>query len=277
MFGFRNALVLGAVLAVVSPGCRGEKDDAARIGGIGVPIESVQSYIEMVTGSPWSEVDSRVASKLLDQLLGEEAVVVVFGSGEDIGRDDPAARTARVRSLLLEACGEAPTPSPEEVDRVVEERGIRETPDRCMIRQLVLPTLEEARAVRERLESGEDWLELSREFSHAPNADRGGPIGWVARGTQPHAFESEIFSLEEGEVSLPVEGPGGYHLFQVLEIRPSGPVTRETAEADAWRELEGTANRIHLERCIDRAVAEAGVRVFEENLWFDYQGRFAED
>ncbi len=277
MFGGRNVLVLGAILTVFSPGCRAGKDDAAQVGGIGVPIESVQSYLEMVTGSPWTEVDSRVASKLLDQLLGEEAVVVVFGDGEDADRDDPVARTARVRSLILEACGPAPTPAPEDVERVIEERGLRTTPDQCMIRQLLLPSLKEARTIRERLESGEDWLELSRETSHAPNADRGGPIGWVARGTQPDTFESEIFSLDLGEISQPVEGPAGYHLFQVLEVRPSGTVTRETAEADARRELEGAASRKHLELCIDRAVAEAEVRVFKENLWFDYRGRFAED
>ena len=142
---------------------------------------------------------------------------------------------------------------------------------------MLLHDLTEAQAARDRFELGDEFTDLSRELSRAPNADSGGIIGWVKRGTQPDDIEAEIFSLDAGQVSQPVEGPAGYHLFQVLEVRASGQVSEGAALFEVRRELESARSREHLSRCVDQAVSRAGVVIFKENLWFDYQGRFAED
>ena len=265
------------VAAVLATGCGIEETVVARVDGVEVHDERIQLYLEGVTWTQWAEVDSRATSKLFDQFLEQEAVIQALDGHSEGVEDDPIARSMVLRRFVEEVCGPPPTVSPAEIEAVVEERMAEVVPEQVLIRQLLLRDLAEAQDARARFDQGEEFTDLSRELSRVPNAEDGGVIGWVIRGTQPDDVESEIFSLEVGQVSEPVEGPAGYHLFQVLEVRASGQVSGFVAESEARRNIESVGSREHLSRCVDQAVNRAGVVIFKENLWFDYRGRFAED
>jgi len=264
------------MVAFLAAGCGVEETVVARVGGIEVHDERIQLYLEGVTGIQWAEVDSRVASRLFDQFLEQEAAIQALGGRPEGAQDDPVARSILLRDFVKDFCGPPPTASPAEIDAAVEKRMAEVVPDRVYIRQLLLRDAAEAQEARIRFDQGEEFIDLSRELSRVPNAEDGGVIGWVTRGTQPDDVESQIFALEVGQVSEPVEGPAGYHLFQVLEIRDSGQVSEVVAASEARLDLESAGSREHLDRCVDQAVDRAGVVIFKENLWFDYQGRFAE-
>jgi len=74
--------------------------------------------------------------------------------------------------------------------------------------------LEEARA---RLERGEAFEELAREYSDDPSGAGGGDIGTFARGAMVPEFEEAAFALEPGETSGVVTTRFGFHLIQVME------------------------------------------------------------
>jgi parvulin-like peptidyl-prolyl isomerase len=134
----------------------------------------------------------------------------------------------------------------------------------------------EATRVRDRLDAGESFLELSREVSRAPNAGNGGDVGILARGTLPESLDTVVFALSEGEVSEPVASPSGYHIFQVLEVIPEGPRTREEIEPEVRRELSDELTREFTQRCVARTAQETGVEVYQDHLWFEYRGRYGE-
>ncbi len=258
-------------------GCGVNETVVARVDGVEVNVERVQDYLQSVTGSQWAQVDSRVASRLFDQFLEQEAVAMALKSGTGRASTDAVEPSVVLLRFVEEVCGPPPTVTPAEIADAVAVRMAEIVPEQVLIRQLLLRDLAEAQEVLARSDQGEEFIDLSRELSRAPNAESGGPIGWVVRGTQPDDVESEIFSLDIGKVSGPVKGPAGYHLFQVLEIRASGQVPEEVVAAEALRDLESVESSEHLSRCIDEAVKKAGVVVFEKNLWFEYRGRFAED
>jgi len=262
---------------VLVAGCGVEETVVARVDGVEVHSERIQLYLEEMTGSQWAEVDSRAASRLLDQFLEQEAVIQVMDDRSEDAQDDPVARSMLLRRFVEKVCGPPPTVPPDEIEAAVEIRMTEVVPEQVLIRQLLLRNLAEAQEARARFGQGEEFTDLSRELSRVPNAEDGGVIGWVIRGTQPDDVESEIFSLEVGQVSEPVEGPAGYHLFQILEVRASGQVSEAVAASEARRDIESAGSREHLSRCVDQAVNRAGVVIFKENLWFDYRGRFAED
>jgi parvulin-like peptidyl-prolyl isomerase len=136
--------------------------------------------------------------------------------------------------------------------------------------------LEEAISARQRLEDGEDFRELSTQLSQAPNAAAGGDLGYIQQGVLPEELDEVIFSLAEHEISAAVEGPAGFHVFQVTEIVPEGPAPRSEIVAEVRRELrEATARRFTRE-CVDRLADEVGVRLYPEHLWFSYHGRYLE-
>lgn len=272
-----RAGALFVAVAIFVSGCGVEETVVARVDGVDIKVDRVQTYLQRVTGSQWAAVDSRAASRIFDQFLEQEAVAMALEE-----RRDGQATAGVERSVLLlrfakEICGPAPTVAPAEFDAAVASRMVETVPEQVLVRQLLLWDLAEAEEVRARFDQGVEFEDLSRKYSRAPNAENGGLIGWVIRGTQPDDVEGEIFSLEAGQVSLPVEGPAGYHLFQVLEVRASGHVSDEIAAFEVRQELESAGSREHLSRCVDQAVDQAGVVIFKENLWFEYRGRFAED
>jgi len=275
----RTLFLLALLPAFMQVGCHHVDGDAlAKVGSESIRIEAFQTYLSSVSGQNWEVVDSRVASRLLDQYLEEETVFFLSPTEEGTRiPQDPAQRWHLLREIVQSRCGPAPTPSPEEIDSALKAKGIEKEPEQVLLRQLLLPDETSAIEARKRLDAGEKFEALSSEISIAPNASRGGILGWVEKGTQPEVVEAVIFSLKKGEISRPVKGPGGYHLFQLLDYREAGIKSTEELRTEIAEALKSSSSRRHFRQCIDRIVTKAGVTVFPRRLWFEYSGKFRED
>jgi len=79
--------------------------------------------------------------------------------------------------------------------------------------------LEEANAILDRINSGESFAELAKEFSDdTGSAENGGSLGEFGEGVMVPAFEESAFSLAEGELSEPVLSDFGYHIILLNKI-----------------------------------------------------------
>jgi parvulin-like peptidyl-prolyl isomerase len=142
---------------------------------------------------------------------------------------------------------------------------------------MLLDSQDDAMAARQQLDEGADFVELSKRVSRAPNADGGGELGMLTQGGLSENLDEVIFALQAGEISEPVPGPSGFHIFQVLEVVPAGPPPRDEIEPGVRRHLGRIAARDHAARCVSRLAGEVGVNVIHDRLWFHYQGRYAEE
>jgi parvulin-like peptidyl-prolyl isomerase len=269
------AWVVAALVAVV--GCGVDDGVAARVGDREIQIDEIQIYIGDVTGLSWPAVDGRAAERLLDQYLDQEVMVAAAGEwGGVMAPSDPALRTATVRALATAVCGLPPEPSAQEIERVVSGRLTEVRPAAIRVRQMLLASRAAALSASERLAAGEPFVDLSREVSLAPNADTGGDMGLLSRGTLPEELDTVVFGLAEGEISGPVISPAGFHLFQVLEVVPEGPADRVEIERAVTRELSDQLTREFTRSCVVSTAERVGVTVFSDNLWFEYGGRYGE-
>ena len=76
----------------------------------------------------------------------------------------------------------------------------------------------QANDILERLNKGEKFSELSKQFSSCPSKKRGGDLGWFSRGKMVKEFENAAFSLEKGKITQePVKTQFGYHIIKRLE------------------------------------------------------------
>ena len=71
------------------------------------------------------------------------------------------------------------------------------------------------------LKAGAPFEEVVKVTSSGPTRDKGGDLGFVARGDLSPEIDRVVFSLPEGSVSDPIVTKSGWHLVKVLERTPA--------------------------------------------------------
>ncbi len=116
-----------------------------------------------------------------------------------------------------------------------------------------------AEQLQQRLDAGEDFATLARQYSDDPgSAERGGDLGFFARDRMVKPFADAAYALEEpGERSGIVRSRFGLHLIQLEERKPVASYEEQYEEIKRQAErLPRTTERL---QAIGRAYrAEAG-------------------
>ncbi len=112
-----------------------------------------------------------------------------------------------------------------------------------------------AEEIRTRIINGEDFNELARKFSDGPYAEKGGDMGFCARGQHIPEIDDYAFKLPVGEISEVFKTDLGYHIIMVKQrkkerVKPFSEVQdeienrilREKAE-DIWNEWIATLKK----------------------------------
>lgn len=128
-----------------------------------------------------------------------------------------------VNKVIKEVTENIMLPDYKDIKRYFEDnRDEFKSPKMLEFRQIVTRSGEEADALLNRLNNGEDMHELAKKYSIGPEAEKGGTVGWVARGDLEGSMEKVLFSMPRGKTSPVVKTPYGFHIFQVLSVRPEG-------------------------------------------------------
>ena len=73
-----------------------------------------------------------------------------------------------------------------------------------------------------KINNGEDFGKLAKEYSHESSADSGGVMGWFKRGEITPFLEKIVFDLEVGEVSDVIKSSLGYHIIKLMDRKGEG-------------------------------------------------------
>ena len=138
-------------------------------------------------------------------------------------------------------------------------------------RHILVTSEDEAKAVAERLQKGEDFATVAKEVSKDPSAE-GGDLGFFGRGQMLKPFEDAAFALEVGQVSAPVQTQFGWHIIKVEEKRekplPTFDEVKDTIIAQlvqqkaqqTLRELHEGAKIDVVDPDIKKAMQDAAIR-----------------
>jgi parvulin-like peptidyl-prolyl isomerase len=111
------------------------------------------------------------------------------------------------------------------------------TPERRKMAHLVTATREEGEALRARIERGEGFEDLVRQYSTDPaTSKKGGDLGWITKEQVPPEFAA-VLGLASGEISAPLQSQYGWHLMRVEAIDPPRPMPFEEASGDLRKRL----------------------------------------
>ena len=110
-------------------------------------------------------------------------------------------------------------------------------PEQVEASHILVENEETANKVKEKLEAGEDFAELAKEYStDTSNAENGGELGYFSKGTMVEEFEHIAFSMNVGEISDPVKTDYGYHIISVTDKKEA----KEANFEDHKEEIEQT-------------------------------------
>lgn len=74
--------------------------------------------------------------------------------------------------------------------------------------------------IKARIDAGEDFAALAKEFSQDPgSAANGGDLGYAGQGVYDPAFEEALYALKPDQVSQPVHTAFGWHLIKLLGVQ----------------------------------------------------------
>lgn len=126
--------------------------------------------------------------------------------------------------LLLQSEAYQTSPAPEaDVERYYKEHADEfQVPEKLRLAQIVVTKEVEALQIFKSLEQnrGENFAEMARRHSVAPEAIEGGLMGEFEVGSLPQAFEP-VFALSPGQFTKVLASEYGFHIVKVLERRPA--------------------------------------------------------
>ena len=133
--------------------------------------------------------------------------------------------------------------SEDQAKKLYEEKigGVKPEPE-IHARHILVDTEEEAKAIAERLNKGEDFATLAKEKSKDKNAD-GGDLGFFGKGQMLKPFEDAAFALEVGKISEPVKTQFGWHIIKIEGVRTKSLPPFEQVKDQAARYVSQKAEQ----------------------------------
>jgi len=81
--------------------------------------------------------------------------------------------------------------------------------------------MEGAKAMIQQVSDGAPFPLLAQQFSSSPTAAKGGDMGWIREGELRPEIDKVIVQMEKGNLSTPIQVPGGVYVVALLDKKIS--------------------------------------------------------
>ncbi len=227
------AQVTGTVLASVSGRIITLEDFNARIEAYNNEIEASQDIPDSVK-SDYLIKTTEDKKRLLEGLVERELLIAeAIDRGLDRDPELLEAIKALKEQLLFAKLIEIEKAKASVTTKEVENyynlyKDAFKIPEERKVSMIVVPSEAKAKELLIALLQGADFAALARVNSTDESATRGGDIGFIVRKlpfpqpdkkTMFKAFEEAAFALELNKPSTVFQGPGGFYIIKVMEIK----------------------------------------------------------
>ena len=239
----------------------------AVINGEIITLENFEQFWELIPDSYKAQLNKE---DILEQLITQ--TLLIQKADELNLREDPeiafqiknAVDQILIQSLLQKEIIEKTNLSDEDIKMYYEDNKDNYwQEEEIHALNILVESRDQAEDIINKLNEGEEFSSLARDFSISSSAAEGGDIGFITKGTLKAEIEEKLFILNPGEISeiIPIEN--GFHIFKVLEKKPSGYLELEIVKEEIRYQLlplrQQEAFDKYLEEIEEKAIIEKNI------------------
>ena len=143
-----------------------------------------------------------------------------------------------------------------------------------LVRQILVKDSEMSFEIIEKINNGEDFSELAKEFSISGNASNGGLINWRKAIDMPQLFEEALNDKQIGFISEPLQSGSGFHILKLEDKRGDFVKFQEQWQS---RHILLMPSAIRTEEETKNELLEIRQRVLEGEEFASLANEFSED
>ncbi|MDM5305115.1 peptidylprolyl isomerase [Peribacillus frigoritolerans] len=133
-------------------------------------------------------------------------------------------------------------------------------------RHILVEDEKTANEVKAKLDKGEDFAKLAKEYStDTGTAEKGGELGWFGQGEMVPAFEEQAYKMKKDEISKPIKSDYGYHIIQLLDTKEKE--SYEDMKKDLEYDLKvAQIDQTKVQDILNSEVKKADVKIKDKDL-----------
>jgi peptidyl-prolyl cis-trans isomerase C len=219
------AAVLGAGLAAIAPTACAQAQVVATVNG--KPISEADLRLaerEVAVGTNLAPEERRrllVEYLIQRQLFAAAGEQEGLGAGEEFDTRLAYAKQGLLHQLFLEKQAKEGTTEADARRLYDEQVPLIQSQEEIRVRHILVESEAVAKVVHGEIVGGADFATLAKALSTDSNtAQRGGDLGWRAKGELPDKLATATFALKKkGDLSPPIETKAGWHVLQLENRR----------------------------------------------------------
>ena len=222
------AVLLGLVVAPLAQAQDAPKEDktVAIVNGHEIKVSEVQMATDDIIGQ-LPDLPPKLRFPFVVEYLIERHLLAQYAVKEGIA--DTGEYKRRLALYQAKALRDAyffqkirPLVTEEEMKAVYDEEAAKlQQTERVRARHILVGTEQEAKDILGRLNKGEKFEDLAKQFSLDGSKDYGGDLGYFTAPEMVPEFSKATFALKTGETSPPVKTDFGWHIIR-LDDRKQG-------------------------------------------------------
>lgn len=247
--GAEGAVDVGAFRSMLRVMVVGELAEAAAVEQFGIEPteEQLTAKFEEIKTAVQAETDQALYDLAADQGFSPDGVTAIVR--QQVIADLVTARLVEDAGPLDEA----------DVEQAYKDQLFQFIPEAC-VKHVLLASEEEALAVKERIEDGEDFATVAGETSIDPSAaENGGDLGCAPLANYVPEFASAAATARLKTVTDPVQSQFGFHVIWVEAREDAAPLDEVRDQITA--QLEGSRSATLFEEWLVEVVSAGTVEV----------------
>lgn len=285
--GFK-LLVIGliATIAIGFSGCTEQKEVVAKVNDIEITKEDL--YNQLVSQYGAEALDALVAEKIMEAEVAKNNIEVAdeeidkeieemkeyYGGEEELNNaltyynltmED--MKKNMITNIQLEKLLEPYIEISEDEMKAYFEQNKQSLDQKEEVKasHILVETKEEADDIKAKLDKGEDFAELAKEFSTDSTSTKGGDLGYFGKGEMVQEFEEVAFSLNVDEISEPVQSQFGFHIIKVEDKKEAKEAVYDEVKDDIKESLFNQQLNTAYSKWYQEKTSEYEITKFLEN------------